>query len=76
MSFLPYGPWIILGLFVFVYWFIDYVAPGRLARFEENVLAALLAIITFVAFTQVIARYGFNSGWSGRWSSSGSCSPG
>ena len=39
--------------------------PQQVARLEENVLAILLAAITFVSFTQVIARYGFNTGWSG-----------
>ncbi|SJZ70229.1 TRAP transporter small permease [Consotaella salsifontis] len=34
-------------------------------RFEENVLAILMAAITIISFTQVIARYGFNSGWGG-----------
>ena len=65
MSFLPYGPWLLLALLVAIYALIDRRFPEGLARFEENVLAALLAIITLVAFTQVIARYGFNSGWSG-----------
>ncbi len=65
MSFLPYGPWALLTLFVIIYAIIDRRAPDRLARFEENTLAILLAVITLVAFTQVIARYSFNSGWSG-----------
>ncbi|MBO6719671.1 MAG: TRAP transporter small permease [Rhizobiaceae bacterium] len=39
--------------------------PDFVNRLEENILATLLAIITFVSFTQVIARYGFNTGWSG-----------
>lgn len=39
--------------------------PELVSRIEENILATLLAIITFVSFTQVIARYGFNTGWSG-----------
>ncbi len=34
-------------------------------RFEEGVLALLLAAMTIVSFTQVVARYGFNSGWGG-----------
>ncbi|TYC54139.1 TRAP transporter small permease [Rhodobacterales bacterium] len=34
-------------------------------RFEEGVLAFLLAAMTLVSFTQVVARYGFNSGWTG-----------
>jgi C4-dicarboxylate transporter DctQ subunit len=50
---------------VFVAFLVDWRFPKFMARFEENVLAILLAIITIVAFTQVIARYGFNSGWSG-----------
>ncbi|MCO6184737.1 TRAP transporter small permease [Rhizobium sp. L1K21] len=65
MSFLPYGPWLLLALLVLVYYIIDKLKPEALARFEENTLAILLAVITLVAFTQVIARYGFNSGWSG-----------
>lgn len=65
MSFLPYGPWLLLALFVAIYYLIERRFPEGLARFEENVLAVLLAVITFIAFTQVIARYGFNSGWSG-----------
>lgn len=39
--------------------------PDAVNRLEENVLAALLAIITLVSFAQVIARYGFNTGWGG-----------
>ncbi len=65
MSFLPYGPWIILAVFVLIAFLADRRFPVGMANFEENVLSALLAIITFVAFTQVIARYVFNSGWSG-----------
>lgn len=34
-------------------------------RFEESVLALLLAAMTIVSFTQVVARYGFNTGWTG-----------
>ncbi|MBD8891464.1 TRAP transporter small permease [Roseibium litorale] len=34
-------------------------------RFEEGVIAFLLAAMTIVTFTQVVARYGFNSGWTG-----------
>ncbi|MDN2567279.1 TRAP transporter small permease [Aquibium sp. A9E412] len=39
--------------------------PQAVARLEESVLAVLLAAITLVSFTQVVARYGFNSGWGG-----------
>ncbi len=32
-------------------------------RFEENFIAILLGLMTIITFTQVIARYVFNSGW-------------
>ena len=34
-------------------------------RLEENFIAVLLATMTIVTFTQVVARYGFHSGWDG-----------
>ncbi|WP_421857143.1 TRAP transporter small permease [Oricola sp.] len=34
-------------------------------QLEESIIAILLAAITIVSFTQVVARYGFNTGWSG-----------
>lgn len=34
-------------------------------RFEESALALILAAMTLVSFTQVVARYGFNAGWGG-----------
>lgn len=39
--------------------------PVSVDRFEENVIAILMASITLISFVQVIARYGFNSGWQG-----------
>lgn len=41
------------------------VRPAWVQRAEENFLALLLATMTLVSFTQVIARYGFNTGWGG-----------
>lgn len=38
---------------------------SRVTRIEEGILALLLAAITIISFTQVIARYVFNSGWGG-----------
>ncbi|TCD11452.1 TRAP transporter small permease [Oricola cellulosilytica] len=32
---------------------------------EESFIALLLAAITIISFSQVVARYGFNSGWGG-----------
>ncbi|WP_404934555.1 TRAP transporter small permease [Nitratireductor sp. L15S-10] len=59
--------WPALGLvaIVAVMFLLERRFPNAVGRFEENVLAILLAAITFVSFTQVIARYGFNSGWGG-----------
>ncbi len=39
--------------------------PSVIARFEEGVLALLMAAITLVSFSQVVMRYGFSSGWGG-----------
>ena len=39
--------------------------PAVIAHFEETTLAVLLALMTLVSFTQVVARYGFNTGWGG-----------
>jgi C4-dicarboxylate transporter DctQ subunit len=42
---------------------------SRVGRFvdslEETIIAIILALMTAVTFTQVVARYGFNSGWGG-----------
>ncbi|MFM1813427.1 MAG: hypothetical protein RLZ98_122, partial [Pseudomonadota bacterium] len=39
--------------------------PDTVSALEEGVIAILLALITIISFVQVIARYGFNSGWGG-----------
>jgi C4-dicarboxylate transporter DctQ subunit len=40
-------------------------SPLTVTRLEENIIASILALITLVSFVQVIARYGFNTGWGG-----------
>ncbi|MEX3010251.1 TRAP transporter small permease [Hoeflea sp. TYP-13] len=60
-----YLPYVGMVLIVVVFYFIERVRPKTVLRFEENVLAVLLALITVVSFIQVIARYGFNTGWGG-----------
>jgi C4-dicarboxylate transporter DctQ subunit len=50
---------------VVAFFLLERVRPELIARFEENFLAILLATITLVSFFQVIARYGFNTGWGG-----------
>lgn len=54
----------ILGL-ILVLFLVERRFPEAVTRFEENVLAFLLAAITLISFVQVIARYGFASGWGG-----------
>jgi C4-dicarboxylate transporter DctQ subunit len=58
-------PALLLALLVVLLFFAERRWPVGVTRLEENVLAVLLATITLVSFFQVIARYGFNSGWSG-----------
>jgi len=60
-----YWPYLALLALVVVYWLAERRWPAAIDRFEENFIAILLAIITLVAFMQVIARYGFNTGWNG-----------
>lgn len=56
-----------LGLIgiVIVYALIDWRWRGAVNRFEEGMLAILLVLTTLVTFSQVVARYGFHSGWTG-----------
>jgi C4-dicarboxylate transporter DctQ subunit len=54
-----------IALIIALFFLAERVRPEAVSRFEENVLAVLLALITIVSFVQVIARYGFNTGWGG-----------
>lgn len=36
-----------------------------ITRLEEGILASILVLMTLVTFSQVVARYGFNTGWNG-----------
>lgn len=36
---------------------------GFIDKLEENFVAILLGLMTLITFAQVIARYGFNTGW-------------
>lgn len=61
-AFWPYAGMVLI---IVLLYFIERARPQAVTRFEENVLAFLLALITIVSFVQVIARYGFNTGWGG-----------
>ena len=58
-------PYIGILLVVAVFYFWERKNPSAVNRFEENVVATLMALITMVSFVQVVARYGFNTGWGG-----------
>ncbi|MCF3932192.1 TRAP transporter small permease [Acuticoccus sp. M5D2P5] len=55
----------ILIAFVVFYFILDRLAPETMAAFEEIFIAIILALMTLVAFVQVVLRYGFNSGITG-----------
>ena len=59
-----FWPHLLLLLFILVLWFLDHRYPKTVNRVEENLLIFALISIMVVAFGQVIARYGFNTGWS------------
>ena len=52
---------VMLGLI----FFIERTKPHWVQHAEESFLALILATMTIVSFAQVIARYGFNTGWGG-----------
>lgn len=56
---------VILAVVIGTFFVLERLRPGLLHRIEEGILASILAIITLVSFFQVIARYGFSSGWGG-----------
>lgn len=60
-----FWPYLALAGLVAGLWAWERRQPEAVGRLEENFVAILLAVITIVAFVQVVARYGFNSGWGG-----------
>ena len=60
-----YTPHLLLLGFVILFFLWEKFSPKAVERFEDNLLIILMALLTIVSFTQVIARYGFNTGWSG-----------
>lgn len=61
---MAYWPHLLLLVFILVLWFLDHRFPKAVDRAEENLLIFALISIMLVAFGQVVARYGFNTGWS------------
>lgn len=60
---MAYWPHLYLLLFVGIIWGLEKLFPRFMARAEENLLVLVITSIMLVAFGQVIARYGFNTGW-------------
>ncbi|WP_083649362.1 TRAP transporter small permease [Salaquimonas pukyongi] len=60
-----YWPYLGMAIIIGLLWLWERRSPDMVNRFEENAIAVLLALITLVSFVQVIARYGFNTGWGG-----------
>ncbi|PRD44728.1 TRAP transporter small permease [Phyllobacterium phragmitis] len=60
-----YWPYFAILALIVALFLIERRYPAAVTRVEENILAVLLAAITIISFSQVVARYGFNSGWSG-----------
>ena len=54
---------ILLGMMILLFiW--EHYYPKAVEKLEDNLLIILMALLTIVSFTQVVARYGFNTGWS------------
>ncbi|HBH28260.1 MAG: TRAP transporter small permease [Desulfofustis sp. PB-SRB1] len=53
-----------LLIFIAIIWVLEKFFPKFMERFEENFLVLIITSIMVVSFGQVVARYGFNTGWA------------
>jgi len=60
-----YWPHLYLLVFILAIWGLEKLYPKFVASLEENFLVLIITSIMLVSFGQVVARYGFNSGWTG-----------
>lgn len=60
---MAYWPHLYLLMFVLIIWGAEKLFPRFMARAEETMLVFVITAIMLVSFGQVIARYGFNTGW-------------
>lgn len=65
VSLMDYWPHLYLLVFIVILWILEKLFPVAMAKAEENLLVIVISSIMLVSFAQVIARYGFNTGWSG-----------
>jgi len=59
-----YWPHLILFLLVAALWLLEIKFYKLMHRIEENFLILIIVSIMVVSFGQVVARYGFHTGWS------------
>ncbi len=59
-----FWPHAYLLVFIAIIWGLEKMFPKAMGHAEESLLVVVITSIMVVAFGQVIARYGFNTGWS------------
>lgn len=60
---MAHWPHLYLLVFIIVLWALEKRFPKVMERAEENLLIIVISSIMAVSFGQVVARYGFNTGW-------------
>lgn len=60
---MAYWPHFYLLLFILILWGLEKRYPNAVDKAEENLMVLVITSIMLVSFGQVIARYGFNTGW-------------
>lgn len=60
---MTYWPHFYLLILILIIWGLEKIIPKKMERLEENLMIIIIASIMAVSFGQVIARYGFNTGW-------------
>ncbi|MBE9637241.1 TRAP transporter small permease [Salipiger mangrovisoli] len=60
-----YWPFFALLALVVVIHLVERARPGLVVMVEERILTLILAGMVLISFAQVVARYAFNSGWTG-----------
>lgn len=61
---MAYWPHLYLLIFILIIWGLEKRFPVFMTKLEENLLVFVISSIMLVSFGQVIARYGFNTGWA------------
>lgn len=59
-----FWPHVYLLIFILTLWGLEKKFPAVVAKAEESLLVIVITSIMFVSFGQVVARYGFNTGWA------------